>query len=158
MGCVRPFAQLKGLAGRPSHRNAAHLFNRFSTGVEKFWHFKMLKGLHFQQRRMRRGALLCQPILLPTSYGAGVTGVVISRAEAKLRAANVVPKNTPAIPGTTPGKRGRFIEGLSLEALSCSDFFLVLDAAHYSTASDDDVNTLFPSEEKIFFRAPMILG
>ena len=97
--------------------------------------------------------MLCQPILLPTSYGAGVTGVVTSRAEAKLRAANVVPKNTSAIPGTTPGKRGRFIEGLPFEALSRSDFFLVLDAAHYSTASDDDVNTLFRSEVKIFSRA-----
>jgi hypothetical protein len=142
---------LEGLAGGPSHRNVAHLFNRFSTGVEKFLHFKVLKGFHFQHRRLRRGAMLCQPILLPTSYGAGVTGVVTSRAEAKLRAANVVPKNTSAIPGTTPGKRGRFIEGLPFEALSRSDFFLVLDAAHYSTASDDDVNTLFPSEVKIFF-------
>src|SRR5262245_14831042 len=126
MGCFRPFAQLEGLAGGPSHRNVAHLFNRFSTDVEKFWLFKILKDFNFQHRRMRREALLCQPILLPTSYGAGMTGVVISRAEAKLRAANVVPKNTPAIPGTTPGKRGRFIEGLSFEALSCSDFFSCL--------------------------------
>ena len=126
MGCFRPFAQLEGLAGGPSHRNVAHLFNKFSTDVEKFWLFKVLKGFHFQHRRMRRGALLCQPILLPTSYGAGMTGGDTSRAEAKLRAANVVPKNTPASPGTTPGKRGRFIEGLSFEALSCSDFFSCL--------------------------------
>jgi hypothetical protein len=53
--------------------------------------------------------MLCQPILLPTSYGAGATGVVISRAKAQLRAATAVPENTSAIPGTTPGKRGRFI-------------------------------------------------
>jgi hypothetical protein len=52
--------------------------------------------------------MLCQPILLPTRYGAGAIGAGTSRADTKARAVKTVPENTSAITGTTPGKRKRF--------------------------------------------------
>jgi len=41
-------AHLEGLAGGASHQIVAHLFNSFSTDVEKFWRLKSLKGIYFR--------------------------------------------------------------------------------------------------------------
>src|ERR1051325_9854826 len=62
---------------------AAHHFNRFSTGVEKFESSKVLKGSHFLLRRLRRGAILCQLFCPPPRYGADPTCVRTSRALSK---------------------------------------------------------------------------
>src|SRR5262245_14527642 len=60
-------------------------------------------------------------------------------------------------PRPSPGRLPENADASSKVCLSkrcrAQIFFLVLDAAHYSTASDDDVNTLFPSETKNFFFA-----
>jgi len=102
-------ALLEGLAGGPSPRIAAHLINSFSTDVEKFWNLKILMRSDFDCRRLNRGAVLCQPILLPTRYGPGTTGAGTSWADAKSRAANPVSRDTLTVAGMTPGKCKRFI-------------------------------------------------
>ena len=76
---------------------------------KSFRNLKILMASHFDRRRLTRGAVLCQPILLSTRYGAGTTGAGTSRADAKSRATNLVSRDTLAIVGTIPGKCKRFI-------------------------------------------------
>jgi hypothetical protein len=121
VGCFRPIAQLEGLAGGPSPRTVAHLFNNFSTGVEKFWLLKILMTSHFAARRLTLDAMLCQPILLPTRYGAGAIVDRTSGTGVKASVENRVPRDTTAIAGAAPGKHRRFID-MSPKRNRCAEF------------------------------------
>src|SRR5207245_1089219 len=86
-----------------------HLFNNFSTGVEKFLDFKTLTGWHLPGRDLGWAAILCQPGLPPPRYGAADRGVktfwerLIGSAEKSASGDTCThARNSP------PGNAGRF--------------------------------------------------
>jgi len=62
---------------------------------------------------------------------------------------NSIPRDTTTAIGAVPENFRRFSRVANFEATCCFGFLISI-GAHYSTASSERVNTLFPSGEKTF--------